>query len=87
VRKKQREEKMKAGFHIWKALRRHVEKNHTLRVHLVGDRSNDFQLDCVFCGLPVIAGSPALVNHVCEVLVERGVKVVRPLNQPQVRIQ
>lgn len=78
---------MKAEKQIWRALRRHVEKNHTLRVRLVDEVDTDLQLECVFCGLPLMAGAPQIVNTLGEQLLSAGVKVVRPANQPHVRVQ
>jgi len=73
--------------HIWQALRRHVQRDHTLRVRLVGEASNDLEIECIFCGHVIMAGSPALVNHIGQQLVDSGVRVVRPSTQPQVRLQ
>jgi len=78
---------MNVAKHLWRALRRHVEKGHTLRVHLVGDGSDHLQVSCVFCGIPILAGSPSIVNTICTDLLEVGVKVVKPSTQPQVRLQ
>jgi hypothetical protein len=77
-------EKMKPGKYIWRALKRHVEKGHTLRVHLIDEFSNDLQIDCVFCGIPLMAGSPVLVKSLEQQLKEVGVKIVRPILESQV---
>jgi hypothetical protein len=78
---------MSAEKHIWRALRPHVQKNHTLRVHLVHEFDTDLQIDCVWCGRSLAAGSPQLVNSIGDQLVQSGAKVVRPKSQPQVRLQ
>jgi len=73
--------------HIWRSLKRHVKENHTLRIKLVDQDSLDLQMECVFCGLPLMAGSPGIVNHIGQQLLDAGVKVVRPSTQPYVKLQ
>lgn len=78
---------MRAGKQIWRALRRHVENGHTLRIRLEDPDDVDLVLECVFCGRQIANGPPAVVNYIGEQLRDAGVKVVKPASQPQVRLQ
>lgn len=67
--------------HIWKGLQNHVKKGHRLRVQVADVLGNDLEIFCVFCGVPLAIGSPAVVDKIGSDLKALGVDVVRPVLQ------
>ena len=60
-----------------RALKRHGAEDHKLRIQRVSFKSDDLEVYCVFCGVPLCAGSPGVINEVAESLVGRGVSVYK----------
>lgn len=75
---------------VWKHWARTVVKHrgqgHKIRVQLIPDCDGDLEIYCVFCGLTLLMGSPAIVNELAELLVDGGFEVTK-LNNPQCSIR
>ena len=60
---------------IWRALGRHIEADHKLEVRRI-DESEDLEIHCSWCGVPVMAGSPQIVRYIEVALKESGFQIV-----------
>jgi len=69
-----------------RVVRNHVAHDHRLRLQHCQCHSDDLELFCVFCGVSLIVGSPALLNEIADCLVERGVSVYK-INSPAASIR
>ena len=70
---------MRSGQHrLWRAVKAHVEGGHKLRVQRVSFHSSDLELYCVYCGRPVLAGGPVIVNAIANSCQDYGAQVFQP---------
>lgn len=60
-----------------RTLKRHRSVDHKLRVQRVNFLTDDLELYCVFCGVPLCAGSPGVINEIADSLVESGVSIYK----------
>ena len=62
---------------VWRALKSHVLENHRLRVQRCSARSNELEIRCLFCDVPVLAGSPGIVNEIADSVAQSGGSVFK----------
>lgn len=63
---------------LWRCVRGHVQRGHHLRVQRISLKDDDLEIVCLYCGHPLVAGSPGIVNQVASVCLDYGAKVFQP---------
>ena len=63
---------------LWRAVKGHVQRGHHLRVQRISFKDDDLEILCIYCGHPLVAGSPGIVNQVADACLDFGAKVYKP---------
>ncbi len=76
-----------AGKQIRRAIRRHLEADHKLRVQRFDLGSDDLEIHCVFCDSTLVLGGPSVINEIADAVIEGGGKVSKlNLSDSSVRV-